>query len=253
MPPVVRHPARRSTDDHRIRSARPGCARRPGRHPPTSPRGTPSAAARCRCTATAPSTRWSRTSTLPDRTWPDKRITKAPLWCAVDLRDGNQALIDPMSPARKRRMFDLLVRHGLQGDRGRLPGREPDRLRLRARDHRGRRRPRRRAHPGALAVPPRADRADLPVAGGRAARDRAHLQLDVDPAAAGGVPRGARGHQEDRDLGRRDGAGVRGQARRHRLPVRVLAGVLHRHRAVLRRSRCATPSPRSGSRRRPVR
>jgi 2-isopropylmalate synthase len=49
---------------------------------------------------------------LPDRTWPDKRITKAPLWCAVDLRDGNQALIDPMSPARKRRMFELLVRMG---------------------------------------------------------------------------------------------------------------------------------------------
>jgi 2-isopropylmalate synthase len=49
---------------------------------------------------------------LPDRTWPDKRITTAPLWCAVDLRDGNQALIDPMSPARKRRMFDLLVRMG---------------------------------------------------------------------------------------------------------------------------------------------
>jgi 2-isopropylmalate synthase len=49
---------------------------------------------------------------LPDRTWPDKRITKAPLWCAVDLRDGNQALIDPMSPVRKRRMFELLVRMG---------------------------------------------------------------------------------------------------------------------------------------------
>src|SRR3954449_4763401 len=49
---------------------------------------------------------------LPDRTWPDKRITKAPLWCAVDLRDGNQALIDPMSPARKHRMFELLVRMG---------------------------------------------------------------------------------------------------------------------------------------------
>jgi 2-isopropylmalate synthase len=49
---------------------------------------------------------------VPDRTWPTKRITKAPLWCAVDLRDGNQALIDPMSPARKRKMFDLLVRMG---------------------------------------------------------------------------------------------------------------------------------------------
>jgi 2-isopropylmalate synthase len=49
---------------------------------------------------------------LADRGWPDRVISSAPLWCAVDLRDGNQALIDPMSPARKRRMFDLLVRIG---------------------------------------------------------------------------------------------------------------------------------------------
>ncbi|HUH52986.1 MAG TPA: 2-isopropylmalate synthase [Microbacteriaceae bacterium] len=49
---------------------------------------------------------------LPDRTWPDKKITTAPRWCAVDLRDGNQALIDPMSPERKRVMFDLLVSMG---------------------------------------------------------------------------------------------------------------------------------------------
>jgi 2-isopropylmalate synthase len=49
---------------------------------------------------------------LPDRTWPAKRIEAAPRWCAVDLRDGNQALIDPMSPERKRRMFELLVRMG---------------------------------------------------------------------------------------------------------------------------------------------
>ena len=51
---------------------------------------------------------------LPDRTWPNKRITKAPRWCAVDLRDGNQALIDPMDPERKRKMFDLLVRMGFK-------------------------------------------------------------------------------------------------------------------------------------------
>ncbi|PVE70479.1 2-isopropylmalate synthase [Microbacterium testaceum] len=49
---------------------------------------------------------------LPDRTWPSKRIETAPRWCAVDLRDGNQALIDPMSPERKRVMFDLLVKMG---------------------------------------------------------------------------------------------------------------------------------------------
>ncbi|MEX0158690.1 MULTISPECIES: 2-isopropylmalate synthase [unclassified Microbacterium] len=49
---------------------------------------------------------------LPDRTWPDVRITEAPRWCAIDLRDGNQALIDPMSPERKRVMFELLVSMG---------------------------------------------------------------------------------------------------------------------------------------------
>jgi 2-isopropylmalate synthase len=49
---------------------------------------------------------------LPDRTWPTKRITEAPRWCAVDLRDGNQALIDPMSPERKLKMFRLLVKMG---------------------------------------------------------------------------------------------------------------------------------------------
>jgi 2-isopropylmalate synthase len=52
------------------------------------------------------------TVSVPDRTWPDQQITAAPRWCAVDLRDGNQALIDPMSPERKHRMFDLLVSMG---------------------------------------------------------------------------------------------------------------------------------------------
>lgn len=49
---------------------------------------------------------------LPDRTWPNKVITEAPRWCAVDLRDGNQALVDPMDSARKMRMFELLVDMG---------------------------------------------------------------------------------------------------------------------------------------------
>ena len=49
---------------------------------------------------------------LPDRTWPSKRIDRAPRWLSTDLRDGNQALIDPMTPARKHKMFDLLVGMG---------------------------------------------------------------------------------------------------------------------------------------------
>ncbi len=51
---------------------------------------------------------------FPERTWPDKFLNKAPIWCSVDLRDGNQALIDPMDPVRKRRMFDTLVNMGFK-------------------------------------------------------------------------------------------------------------------------------------------
>jgi len=49
---------------------------------------------------------------LPDRRWPTRAIDRAPQWCSVDLRDGNQALVEPMGPDRKRRMFDLLLKLG---------------------------------------------------------------------------------------------------------------------------------------------
>src|SRR5580704_9615900 len=51
---------------------------------------------------------------LPDRKWPSQIIDKAPTWCSVDLRDGNQALIEPMGPERKRRMFDMLLELGFK-------------------------------------------------------------------------------------------------------------------------------------------
>ncbi len=51
---------------------------------------------------------------LPDRQWPSRTLDKAPVWCSVDLRDGNQALIEPMGPERKRRMFDLLLQLGFK-------------------------------------------------------------------------------------------------------------------------------------------
>src|SRR6266446_536768 len=51
---------------------------------------------------------------LPDRTWPNVVLTSAPIWCSVDLRDGNQALVNPMDAARKRRFFELLVRLGFK-------------------------------------------------------------------------------------------------------------------------------------------
>jgi 2-isopropylmalate synthase len=51
---------------------------------------------------------------LTDRTWPDRMVEQPPIWCSVDLRDGNQALIEPMNQERKRRMFDLLVKIGFK-------------------------------------------------------------------------------------------------------------------------------------------
>jgi 2-isopropylmalate synthase len=54
------------------------------------------------------------TIALPDRRWPMQVIDRAPLWCSVDLRDGNQALVQPMGPDRKRRMFELLVELGFK-------------------------------------------------------------------------------------------------------------------------------------------
>jgi 2-isopropylmalate synthase len=51
---------------------------------------------------------------LPDRTWPNSVVERAPIWCSTDLRDGNQALVKPMDSARKQRMFDLLVRLGIK-------------------------------------------------------------------------------------------------------------------------------------------
>ena len=133
---------------------------------------------------------------------------------------------------------------GLQGDRGRLPFGQPDRLRLRPRDHRTGRGPRRRHHPGADAVQARADRADVRGVRGRTARDRALLQLDVDPAAPRGVPRGPRGGQGHRHRRRaqmrRGGGEVSGHA----------AGGSNTRRSPTRapnwstRSRSATRSPR---------
>ena len=51
---------------------------------------------------------------LPDRTWPNVVLTKAPIWCSTDLRDGNQALVNPMDAARKQKFFDLLVAIGVK-------------------------------------------------------------------------------------------------------------------------------------------
>ena len=64
----------------------------------------------------------------PEREWPDKEIEKAPVWCSVDLRDGNQALIEPMVVEEKVEMFNLLVKMSLR--KSRLVSRQRPRLSL---------------------------------------------------------------------------------------------------------------------------
>ena len=177
-----------------------------------------------------------RRSTCPTGSGPPARIDKAPRWCAVDLRDGNQALIDPMSPERKRRMFELLVQMGYKEIEVGFPSRQPDRLRLRPPAHRAGPDPGRRHHPGADPVPRAPDRAHLRVAARRQAGDRPLLQLDLDAAAPRRLRPGQGRHHRHR---RRAAPGCARSTPRsitpgHRDLLRVLAGVVHRHRAGLR-------------------
>ena len=123
---------------------------------------------------------------------------------------------------------------GLQGDRGRLPVGEPDRLRLLSRAHRGRPHPRRRDDPGADAVPRPPHRAHLRRDPRQQAGHRPLLQLDVGAAAQGRLrPRPGR-HHRHRGPGGAPVQEARGDDPRHRRLLRVLARVLHRHRARLR-------------------
>ena len=172
---------------------------------------------------------------LPDRTWPNKTIERAPRWLSTDLRDGNQALIDPMSPTRKRAMFDLLVGMGYKEIEVGFPSRQPDRLRLRPRAHRGRQDPGRRADLGPHPGPRGPDRALGPVPGRRPAGDRAPLQRDRADVPQGGVQDRPRRVQAARGGRHRARHEVRGAVPgRHRLRLRVLARDLHGHRARLR-------------------
>ena len=133
---------------------------------------------------------------LPDRTWPDKRIEKAPLWCSVDLRDGNQALIDPMDIERKRRMFDAVVKMGFKEIEVGFPSAsQPDFDFVRVLIEED-------LIPDDVTIQVLTQcRQELiertyECLRGRAAGHRPLLQLDVDPPAAGGVrPRQGRDHR----------------------------------------------------------
>ena len=188
----------------------------------------------CRAIATAR----SRPSTCPDRRWPSPTITAAPRWLSTDLRDGNQALIDPMNTARKQAMFDLLVKMGYKEIEVGFPAAsQTDFDFIRSLIESGAD-PRRRPHLGADPGPRGAHRAHRAVAGRARAGHGAHVQrrrADVPQrrvrlATATGaaqckavaVDGTQRGHEVRRDL-----------PGRHRLRLRVLARDLHGHRARL--------------------
>ena len=171
---------------------------------------------------------------LPDRTWPAKAITKAPRWLSTDLRDGNQALIDPMSPARKHKMFDLLVRMGYKEIEVGFPSasqtdfdfvrelieddRIPDDVRI------------------SVLTQAREDLIERSVQSlrRRAPGHRAPVQRHGPDIPPGGVPHRPRGVQGARRRGHPPRHEVRrGAAGRHRLRLRVLARDLHGHRARL--------------------
>ena len=112
---------------------------------------------------------------LPDRTWPSRVTARAPRWCSVDLRDGNQALIDPMDVERKRQMFDLLVKCGFKEIEVGFPAAsQPDFDFVRLLIERGPD-PRRRHDPGPHPGPARADRAHLRVRYAALAQALVHL------------------------------------------------------------------------------
>ena len=171
---------------------------------------------------------------LPDRTWPDRVVDHAPIWCSTDLRDGNQALVKPMDAARKQKMFDLLVALGVKEIEVGFPSASKtdfDFVRRLVEED---------LIPADTTIAvldagaAGADRAHLRGDRGRAARDRAPLQLDLGDAAARRLPaRQGRHHAISPCAGRRS---ARSSPRRRddRDRVRVLARELPRHRARLR-------------------
>ena len=174
---------------------------------------------------------------LPDRQWPSRTITAAPRWLSTDLRDGNQALIDPMNNARKQAMFELLVKMGYKEIEVGFPaasqtdfdfirgliesGAVPDDVRISVADPgpRGAHRPHRAVagrRPAGHRPPVQRGRADLP-------RRRLRLARRRPRAVQGGRGRGHPRGDEVR----------RGVPARHGLRLRVLARDLHGHRARL--------------------
>ena len=173
---------------------------------------------------------------LTDRTWPDRQTDRWPpsgpaSTCATATRRWST----PWTPERKLQLFQTLVDIGFKEIEVGFPSASQTDYDFQRQIIDERAHPRRRDHPGAGPVPGGADRADLRVAARGQAGHRPLLQLDVDAAAPGGLRPRPAGHRRHRRQRRPAVQEVRVDRARHRHPLRVLAGELHRHRARVRR------------------
>ena len=172
---------------------------------------------------------------LSDRQWPNRTITNAPIWCSVDLRDGNQALIEPMGPERKMRMFNALVAMGFKEIEIGFPSASQTDFDFVRYPHRKQENSRRRhdpgAHPGARGTDP----AHLRKPRRRPQRHRPSLQFDLGIAAPRGVPARSGRHRRYRGQGRAPHQASSSASRAWATyPPRIFAGKLHGHRARFR-------------------
>ena len=153
---------------------------------------------------------------LPDRQWPSRVLTAPPRWCSVDLRDGNQALIDPMSPEEKLRMYELLLEVGFgEIEVGFPAASQPDFDFIRQIIDEDRI-PDGGGDPGAVPGASGVDRAHGGSPARRAGRHLPLVQLDLDAAAAGRVQHERAGHHRSCGRGHEDGAR---RARRSRFEI----------------------------------
>ena len=172
---------------------------------------------------------------LPDRTWPTRQIDDGAALVRGRPARRQPGADRPDVPRAEAADVPAAGAHGLQGDRGRLPRRQPDRLRVRPAAHRAGHDPRRRDDPGPHPVPGAPDRPHFRVTTRRQAGDRPLLQLHLGAPAAGRVRAGQGGDHRDRHRRRADVPEVRRDPHSgHRDLLPVLAGVVHRHRAGVR-------------------
>ena len=186
---------------------------------------------------------------LPDRTWPDTVLTSAPIWCSTDLRDGNQALVNPMDTHRKRRFFALLLDLGFKEIEVGFPAASKadfDFVRALIEEE---------LIPDGVTIavltqarPELIERTFESIAGARR-RDRPPLQLDLDDAAARRLPARQGRHHGARRPRHRDVPAARGRLERttSASSTRPRASTT---RSSSTRSRSARPSPPNGGRRR---